>query len=472
MVYLSKLSPFLLVMARRSVRVTVKRRGAYRRRSLRRRKFYGKRKAASQQKQRAHFLVKSTYTGFIRIDPISQYNIGTRQEYSSSNVGGSASLSVYRNLMKSNYFNNIRSMYDQVRVNSCKITIIPTQSVLATGVKQAIFVSAWDRNGVDQPTRPPGFSEIASHSSAFQKPLNLETTTWKATRKISISTLAEKSAWIPTGALVDQDGHGSGFERSSGQSYSMPWNPQLLIGILVSPSSANALPTSQTWGFVAQFEWSLTFRGLRYDLVHDDGAVQQVQAVINPAAAPSVGNTAVTFGNVQTTQNTATQGVDIPANFDIRIEDKTYSTYWIANWAISAPFQINLSGEFQNLNSNTVVVQNPIPQPGVYTTVVVFAYADQEVSGKKFRHLAVVGYNLQANEQFQFTISGAQSIRYRNLFVDEGVAYNTGFVLSYSVFTDPASIYNKAEVLTVAPKKTDKLFEKHYGRVLVSIDNN
>lgn len=457
-------------MARRSVRVSVKRRGGYRRRYFRRRKFYGKRRAASQQKQRAHFIVKSTYSGYIRIDPISSYVVGNREEYQSSNVGGTAALSICRNLIKSNYFNNIRIMYDQVRINSCKITIVPTQSVLATGVKQAIFVSAWDRNGVDQSQHPPSFSEIASHSSAFQKPLNLESTAWKATRKISVSTLAEKSAWIPTGALAGQTVGDSGFFASQGQILGMPWNPQLLIGILVSPTSANSLGTSQTWGYVAQFEWSLTFRGLRYDIANDDGAVQQVQAVVNPVAAPSVGNTAVAFGNPELAADVAQQGTQIPMSLFTPVRDTVYTSYFVTNWSISSPFTVIPPTNYVTVEGTTATVPNTNNQPDAWTTIVVYAYGEYVVGDKTFRYQAVVGYNLQANQSFTFRIPNAQSVHYAVIFTSENVAYNIGFQLSYSIFTNPASLYNKAEVLSVNPRAQGRLFDKLYGPVFIELD--
>lgn len=348
-------------MARRLRRSRYRRsRGYSRVRSYRRRRIYGKRRAASQQRQRANFSVKSTFTGYIQVDPqVLVQDANSNNTSQRQNVGGSAVLSVYRNLLKSSYFQSIKSMYDQVRVNSCKITITPTTSVLATGVKQGLFVSAWDRNGIDDPGRPPSISEITSHSSAFQKPLNLEATSWKATRKIVASTIAEKSIFIPTGMLSNESDSlisTSGFLNSLGQTLSMPWNPQLLIGIMLGSNSLETSQTPQTWGFVAQFEWSLTFRGLRYDVQNNDGVVQQVQAVVNPTAAPSVGIATVP-PNATFTPTVSRALATIVTTPSVFASKRTmYTNYTITSIDVSTPYFLNEPVPYTRVNNTGVAI--------------------------------------------------------------------------------------------------------------------
>lgn len=455
-------------MVRRTTRRYARRRRGYRRRAFRRR-VYGKRRAASQQKQRANFLIKSTYSGFIRIDPIAKYNIGNRVDLEfPNNVGGSAALSVYRNLVKSNYYNSVRTMYDQVRVNSCKITITPTQSILAAGNKQGIFISAWDRNGVDDGKRPPGFNEIASHSSAFQKPLNLEATSWKATRKIYASTIVEKSAWLPTSTLASQAlQDDTGLNLNQGQNLSVPWNPQLLIGVLCSVSSVMPLNTCQSWGFLAQFEWSVTFRGLRYDVPDNDGSMQQVQAVVNPSAAPLTGDSALPTGRQLQKSIVDQLSTFIPPQGATFIEDAVFHSFEITNTAINSPFTL-VNNTHTYSGGDSVLITNPNTVADQWTTFIVIAYTINNLQSQSVKRFRVVGFTLPPNGNYTLTIPKAPFLTY-NTILQTTDAYETGFIFTYSVFTNPSSVYCKCEEIAIAPRVTGQLFSRSYGPCLVDL---
>lgn len=189
-------------------------------------------------------------------------------------------------------------MYDAVRLDWVKVKITPTTSVLLKDQKQAIFVSAWDRNGLTNPSVPPNFAEICSYSSSFQRAINLQATAWSATRKIFASSIAEKSFFIPTSVVQTLSGKmaTTGLNISPGQSLSIPWNPQLLLGVLLSastytgfsfqyPTAANA----QTWNFICEFEWGLTFKGLRYDKPDGGAPITSAASKANPRAQTALG---------------------------------------------------------------------------------------------------------------------------------------------------------------------------------------
>ena len=217
------------------------------------------------------------------------------------NYAGSASLSAYNNLVKSAYFSSVAKMYDQVRLDWVKVKITPTQSVLLQGQKLAIFASAWDRNGLTNKDKPPGFAEICSYSSAFQRAINLDASSWNATRKIYASSIAEKSFWIPTSYiqeianLSDPKAMDTGFNIPPGQSLAVPWNPQLLLGVLVSATTYNngviqTLPVqNQVWNFFIEFEWGLSFKGLLFDVPDDNLAIPSASVVRNAASQPLMG---------------------------------------------------------------------------------------------------------------------------------------------------------------------------------------
>lgn len=284
------------------------RRRGYRRRVFRRfrRRGYRRRgsarRAAGQQKQRFRFVIKSSFYGNVLISPVG--NVGSQNVL--PNFAGSASISVYQNLLKSNYFQNLIKMFDQFKLDSCKIKITPTQSVLLQGAKQSIFVSAWDRNGINDATSVPSFGEIASYSSAFQKAINLDAMTWSASRKIYASSIQEKSLFIPTGICYGNpaanNANTSGMDIFNGQFWQIPWNPQLLIGVMSSASYMQAgndnapeelrqrqFANTQTWNFLAQMEWIVSFRGLRYDSPASAPLVNLV-STINATAGVGVGN--------------------------------------------------------------------------------------------------------------------------------------------------------------------------------------
>ncbi|AWY06805.1 MAG: capsid protein [Circoviridae sp.] len=291
---------FLILMARRLRRRYARRRRTSRRTFRRRRRA---RAAANGQRQTARFVVKSSGTDNLIIN--SQAPTGIADQ-AVPNYAGTAAIGAYQNLIKSSYFTSIAKMYDQVRVDWMKVKITPTMSVLLQGQKQALFVSAWDRNGVTNPKNVPGFAEISSYSSAFQRPINLDATVWSVTRRINAVTLAEKSLFLPTSALLAATGStelsDTGLALTIGQTLAAQWNPQLLIGVMLSATSFSAVsnaPTrtllaqTQTWNYFAQIEFGLTFRGLRYDVPDGPAPMVQTYSVVNPAAQPGVDATTV-----------------------------------------------------------------------------------------------------------------------------------------------------------------------------------
>lgn len=265
----------------------------------RRKRYYGKKKAAAQQRQKGRFVIKSTQYGYIQIDPYGFVD----QNRTQPNYGGTAAISCYKNLLASNYFASLVKMYDQFRLDSCKIRIVPTQSVLLQGQKQSLFISAIDRNGLTTPSKCPSFSEIASYSSAFQKAINLDASTWSTARKVYASTIQEKGFYIPTSQIQTQEGAPitqDGANIFDGQQISVPWNPHFLIGVMcmaTSPATdgiANVaargvFPNVQTWNYMMQFEWCVTFRGLRYDNPQAAAPIVNVNSIINPTGAINTG---------------------------------------------------------------------------------------------------------------------------------------------------------------------------------------
>lgn len=274
----------------RRLRRTYRRRRRYRPRRRYRR---GKARAAATQRQTGRFVVKSMNPGVIQISA-SGYTGEDGNNQIAPNFAGTACISAFQNLSSSNYFQSLAKMYDQFKLDSFKVKITPTQSVLLQGQKQAVFVSAWDRNGITNKDNVPSFNEIASYGSAFQRTVNLDASSWTATRKIFASTILEKASYQPT-SIPDQNNI---VNLGNDQNYSFPWNPQLLIGILCTvgvPGGAqdNALGKvsfsgTQSWAFMCEFTWTLTFRGLRYD-APTSAPMVNARMVTNTTAAIGLG---------------------------------------------------------------------------------------------------------------------------------------------------------------------------------------
>ncbi len=240
-------------------------------------------------------MVKSTMVSNIIINSSAP---SSTQDEKYPNYAGTVTMSAYNNLVKSLYFASIAQMYDQVRLDWVKVKITPTTSVMLQNQKQAIFVSAWDRNGLTNPKKPPNFAEICSYSSAFQRAINLQATSWSASRKIYASSVAEKSFFVPTSvvkSLSEDRTLSTGFNLTPGQSLAIPWNPQLLLGVLLSASTYGnniqypTLQNTQTWNFICEFEWGLTFKGLRYDRSEGGAPLVSAAVMANTAAQTSLG---------------------------------------------------------------------------------------------------------------------------------------------------------------------------------------
>lgn len=251
-----------------------------------------KKRAASQQKQRNRVVIKSSLYGNVLISG-GQNRPDTTQLV--LNYGGTSAFPALRNLCSSSYFQSMLQMYDQVRLDGFKIKITPTKSILLQGQKQAVFVSAWDRNGINNATEVPSYSEIASYSSAFQRAINMDATTWSATRAIRSSTIQEKSAFIPTSMFIELFSADGQARPGVGQNMLIPWNPVLLFGVLFSSATTANGPQpgfidnqQQVWNYIAECEWVLTFRGLRYDIPQGTGIVN-ASVANNSTAAVALG---------------------------------------------------------------------------------------------------------------------------------------------------------------------------------------
>ena len=110
--------------------------------------------------------------------------------------------------------------------------------------------------------------------------------------------MAEKSFFVPTSvvkSLSENKTLSTGFNITPGQSLAVPWKPQLLLGVLLSASTYGptiqypTLQNAQTWNFICEFEWGLTFKGLRYDRAEGGAPLVSAAIMANTAAQTSLG---------------------------------------------------------------------------------------------------------------------------------------------------------------------------------------
>ena len=104
--------------------------------------------------------------------------------------------------------------------------------------------------------------------------------------------------FVPTSvvkSLSENKTLSTGFNITPGQSLAVPWNPQLLLGVLLSASTYGptiqypTLQNAQTWNFICEFEWGLTFKGLRYDRAEGGAPLVSAAIMANTAAQTSLG---------------------------------------------------------------------------------------------------------------------------------------------------------------------------------------
>ena len=163
-------------------------------------------------------------------------------------------ISVWKALTNSSFYSSYSQMYDQVKIDYVRVKINgAVQGQNTNAYITPTIISAWDRNGLlatqigtGGALVQPGI--VKTYGSAISKPWSLGNA-FIMTRKISPSTLQEKSTYIATNYVVS----------AVTLNDALPFNPVLLIDMLIP--TGTSFP--QTLQFNLEFDIVCTFRGIR-----------------------------------------------------------------------------------------------------------------------------------------------------------------------------------------------------------------
>lgn len=165
----------------------------------------------------------------------------------------------WNQLRLSTYFTNYAPMFDQIKIDKIKVKVVGSQAAASqTASISPTVVMAFDRNGlnVGQNLTP---AAISTYSSSQMKNWSLGNA-FTMYQTIYPSTIMEKGQYIPTESLLNpSDDDSSSNPCTSISDPSLPFKPITLIGVNTGINQTAV----QTYVFSMEFEYTVTFRGMR-----------------------------------------------------------------------------------------------------------------------------------------------------------------------------------------------------------------
>lgn len=206
----------------------------------------------------------------VTINRIASYQIVIPSQES----GNTVAINHWNSLRLSSYYSNYSPMYDQMKIDKIRVKL--TGSRLATAVLEGAagfspaVVMAFDRNGLDETqigVQAQGSklnkltpTSVSTYSSAQIK-------NWSAGnafvmyQTIYPSTISEKGQWISTTSLSDPESVDKTTNPCTlSTDPTVPFKPITLIALDMAGGKVAA---EQTYGFQIEFEYVVTFRGMR-----------------------------------------------------------------------------------------------------------------------------------------------------------------------------------------------------------------
>nr|QNJ57244.1 capsid protein [Cressdnaviricota sp.] len=250
------------------------------------------------------------------INRIAPFNVYIYGEYYKASLGGTTfgaiAISHWDELRKSQFFPNYSSMYDQMRLDKTRIKITGSSAVSNDNPYDSpSIILAFDRNGLNstQFVKLPNSQVPSSFSPvAFPDP-NLvstysssQTRQWSSGNSFSMyqtvypSTIQEKGQYIATGALVAPvdpstiTGNIPDSEFSNPCSFwqhqSYPFKPITLLAVRLP----QPVQTNNTYIFNIEFEFTVTFRGMRKPGIAASSKSLQNDLLLTPFSDTIVSN--------------------------------------------------------------------------------------------------------------------------------------------------------------------------------------
>lgn len=299
------------------------------RRSSIRSRSTGNTRAARAQRDSATVVIN-------RIAPFNVYIYGEHYESSGGTVHGAIAISHWDELRKSQFFPNYSSMYDQMRLDKTRIKITGSQAVAGENpYSSPSIILAFDRNGLNstQYVKLPNAQVPSSKPAvAFPDPnlvstySSAQTRQWSSGNSFSMyqtvypSTIQEKGQYIATGALqapidpstITGNIPDSEFANpcSFWQHQSYPFKPVTLLAVRLP----QPVKSQNTYIFNIEFEFTVTFRGMR-----KPGIAASSQSLQNDLLLTPYSETIVSNGTVHVTPDEVSSSAKGFSSIDINV---------------------------------------------------------------------------------------------------------------------------------------------------------
>lgn len=175
------------------------------------------------------------------------------------NSNGAVTINHWNQLRLSSFFPNYAPMYDQMKLDKIRVKLTGFRAGTAqTANISPSVVLAFDRNGLNE-GQTVSTGTISTYSSAQLKQWSTGNA-FVMYQNIYPSTIMEKGQYIPTEALEDPSDTDVVDNPCVNESSStLPFKPLTMIGVDLGVAQAAA----QTFAFTAEYEYTVTFRGMR-----------------------------------------------------------------------------------------------------------------------------------------------------------------------------------------------------------------
>lgn len=196
----------------------------------------------------------------VTINRIASVNV----QIESGNTAGSAYIQHWDSLFNSQFYSNYSSMYDQMKIDRIRVKLVGNSATTNTSSQffSPTVILAFDRNGIDTTQAQNGLAPelVSTYSSAQLK--NWSTgNAFSMYQTIYPSTMQEKSQYVSTNLLApSNDGSTSTYPRDIYTNPACPFKPITLLSVVLNGLTVEA---TQTFGFTAEIEYTVTFRGMR-----------------------------------------------------------------------------------------------------------------------------------------------------------------------------------------------------------------
>lgn len=172
---------------------------------------------------------------------------------------GVIAINHWNSLRLSTYFSNYAPMYDQMKIDKIRMKLTGNANGSAvTALLSPAVVLAFDRNGLS-PGQQATTQAISTYSSAQLKQWSVGNA-FSMYQTIYPSTIMEKGQYIPTDTLRDPTQDTSADNPCVNlASSTLPFKPISLLGV----DWGSEAPSQQTFAFTVEYEYTVTFRGMR-----------------------------------------------------------------------------------------------------------------------------------------------------------------------------------------------------------------